>query len=156
MDLYGAMHEICAIWLSTSLKLIQWPRVTHCWGERLTDGSIQGSCFLAKLHRRCSPALTVGGTTEPRRQECPRQGKPFFAFFLLTPGQKVGRLAGRDPPVLPLSQNQNESTILNFAGPGRQPGYFPCSSKESNQRKDVHLAVGTSVASNFGSGGCRK
>jgi hypothetical protein len=32
-----------------------------------------------------------------------------------------------------------------FAGPGRQPGYFPCSSKESNQRKDVRLAAGTSV-----------
>jgi hypothetical protein len=40
----------------------------------------------------------------------------------------------------------NQSEILNFAGPGRQPGYFPCSSKESNQRKDVRLAAGTSVA----------
>jgi hypothetical protein len=33
-----------------------------------------------------------------------------------------------------------------FAGPGRPPAYFPCSSKESKQRKDDHLAVGTTVA----------
>ena len=35
---------------------------------------------------------------------------------------------------------------LNFAGPGRQSGYFPCSPKESHQRKDVRLTAGTPVA----------
>jgi hypothetical protein len=37
--------------------------------------------------------------------------------------------------------------ILNFAGPGRQPGYFLYWSKESNQRKDLRCAGHASAIS---------
>jgi hypothetical protein len=47
---------------------------------------------------------------------------------------------------LPLNLVRIKKPNLNFAGPGRLPGYFPCSSKESNQRKDVRLAAGTPFA----------
>ena len=84
------------------------------------------------------------GLVKERGREGLGSGKPFCLLFGGL--QKVGRLAEHDPPVLPLSLSQDGRKNFNFAGPGRQPAYFPCSSKESKQRKDVHLAVGTSVA----------
>ena len=45
-------------------------------------------------------APKVLDVSENRQRRCPPQGdKAFFAYFLSPPGQKVRRLAGRDPPV---------------------------------------------------------
>ena len=53
-------------------------------------------------------------------------------------------MAGRDPPVLIF--HLIKTTTHNFAGPGRQPGDFVYSSKQSHQKKDV-AALGMTVAS---------
>jgi hypothetical protein len=48
--------------------------------------------------------------TETRQKRCPPQGeKALFAYFLSPHGQKVRRLAGRNPPVLFLKQIQGNS-----------------------------------------------
>jgi hypothetical protein len=133
-----------AVWLSTLLKLNMCHWIAHA-GWRVTCGQSPGRCFPATEH--CGVCLhhRPPGPLNRGARSARRQAKADFCI-LFGGLQKVRRLAGRDPPVLQLSLRQHRGANIKFAGPGRQPGYFPCSSKESNQRKDVHLAVGTTVA----------
>jgi hypothetical protein len=79
---------------------------------------------------------------------CPPPGATlFFGYFLLGGMQKkVSRGAGRSARGLAVDLQSGQVQYIKFAGPGRQPGDFLCWSKESNQRKDLRLAAGTSVA----------
>ena len=82
------------------------------------------------------------------QQKCPPPGAAlFFGYFLLGGLQKkVSRGAGRSARGLAVDLLSGQVQYINFAGPGRPPGDFLCWSKESNQRKDLRLAAGTSVA----------
>ena len=90
-----------------------------------------------------------------RDARCQRQ--VFFAYFLLTPGQKVRRMAGRDPPVLIMFEfvisKVERDLLLNQISPfGRNDknnvvGYRPDSRvhflwqsrKENEPKETAHL-----------------
>ncbi len=50
-------------------------------------------------------------TTETRQRRCPPQGEGIFAYFCCR--TKVRRLAGRDPPVLPLVLKKDQEQQIN-------------------------------------------
>jgi len=94
--------------------------------------------------RRCHVSCSHGDKTRRlSRMPCPPQEKGLFCLLFVAVWTKSKASAGRDPRsclVFDLGNNPNQNRKTKFAGPGRQPGDFLCSPKESNQRKGVRPA----------------
>jgi len=102
-----------------------------------------GRC-LSVDRRRCHVSCSHGDQTRRlSRMPCPPQEKGLFCLLFVAVWTKSKASAGRDPRsclVFDLGNNPNQNRKTKFAGPGRQPGEFLCSPKESNQRKGVRPA----------------